>query len=40
MEKQLERRREPEPVIYERNREEDWLERQTDLKKLTSLPHV
>lgn len=40
MEKQLERRREPEPVIYERNREEDWVERRAELKKVGSLPHV
>lgn len=40
MEKQLERRREPEPVVYERNIEEVWKAQQAERKALASLPHV
>lgn len=40
MERQLERRREPEPVVYERNIEETWRARREQTKVVASLPHV
>ncbi len=40
MEKQLERRPEAEPVVYERSNEEGWLHLQSDREKRAALPHV
>lgn len=40
MERQLERRREPEPVIYERTSEERWLRREKEKQNAASLPRV
>lgn len=40
MEKQLERRREPEPTIYFRILEQLWEERDSEMQKLASLPRV
>ncbi|MDO8637660.1 MAG: cupin domain-containing protein [Dehalococcoidia bacterium] len=40
MEKQMERRREPEPVIYERIAEELWLGQQKEKQRIASLPRV
>lgn len=40
MERQLERRKEPEPVEMSRQTEEQWARREEEKKRLASLPHV
>ena len=40
MERQLERRREPEPVQYDRYMEDMWLVMKNERDRVASLPHV